>query len=461
MPFSLKKSTVQGTFAGLAIHEDALRFIEIDEENNVTRQESVPLPEGCVAGGTIRNFEMLAAAFTQLHSATGRLREPVTIGIPSGDTIMRLVNLPVMSMDDVHGTIDLNFDEYFPYPRQDAVFDTVRIITPADLNERDEITIMAVAAKRELIEKLLDLARSAGLPAGAVEPSSFSMLRALPDSGEGLGVFANPQEIVIIYNGSGIFFRSANNRSGTQDLLNTIQYVETTYRNIRVSKLIFDRLNFQLRTDAGIAMENITDEFFVARGLALRNISEAQKIDLRPTEYVELERRRYSFNPNRIILWGLLVAFVMLSIGTMSFAWMRMRDLDIELEDMRLANTDLLARRTELARSNSELEKKQKQLEKILDFLKKDIPVLEVMSALENHFAAGVKLTEANFSQTSAMGGVTITIDGTASDEKAILAMTEGLKQSGLFREVRLPISLKAQTGLTVFKLLLLVKEVS
>ena len=458
MPFSLNQTTVQGNSAGLAIHEDAMRFIEIDEELNVVRQESVPLPEGCVANGTIKDLDSLEAAFSQVHKLTGKLREPIVIGIPPGDTIMRMLNLPNMSVEDVHGTIDLNFEEYFPYPRQEAVFDTVRVITPADINERNEITVLAVAAKKDLIERLLNMARKSGLPAGAVEPTNFSMLRAIPEANEGMSIFAAPQEIVVIYNGGGIFYRTANNTSGTQDLLNTMQFIETTYRNVRVNKLIMYGLNFQVRTGTGIDMINIDDEFFSARGLALRNLIDSQKLDLRPAEYVELERRRYSFNPNRIILWGLLVAFVMLSIGTISFAWMRMRDLDLELEDMRIANSDLLARRTELAKTNADLENQQKQTEQILEFLKRDIPVLEVMGALETHFAAGVKLDEADFSRM-ALGRVLVTIDGKASDEKAILAMTEGLKQCGLFDDVRLPVSQKAQTGQIIFKLLLRVKE--
>ena len=459
MPFTLKKNTVQERSAGIAIHEDYLRFIEIDEENNTVRQESVQLPIGCVVNNTIKDFTLLEAAFSEMHKLIGRLREPLMMGIPSGDTIIRFLNLPNMSIEDVRGTIDLNFEEYFPYPRPEAVFDAIRVLTPADVHERDEITILAVAAKSELVETLLDTARKAGIPAGAVEPLNFAMLRAIPEAQEGLSIFVDPQSVVSIYNGAGIFFRSANNLSGTQDILTTMQFIETTYRNVRVSKLILYGLNFQIRADSGMEVVNITDEFFPAKGLALRDTTDTQRIELRPGEYVELEKRRYSFNPNRIILWGLLVAFIMLSIGTISFTWMRIRDLDFELEDKRIANSDLLSKRAELARTNSELEKKQKDTQKILDFLKGDIPVLEVMSALETHFAAGVKFDDADFSR-AVLGGVTVIIDGKAADEKSILSMTEGLKQSGLFEDVRLPVSQKAQTGQVIFKLILRVKGV-
>ena len=459
MPFTLNKTTTQGNSAGLAIHDDSLRFVEVDEEENILRQERVALPEGCVVNGTIKNLDQLALSFSEIHKLIGRLREPIIIGLPHGDSIIRILNLPNMSIDDVRGTIDLNFDEYFPYPRSETVFDAIRIITPADVHERDEITVLAVAAKRELIEKLLDLARKAGLPAGAVEPLNFSMLRAIPEAQEGLGVFADPQGIVVVYNGNGIFYRQANNLNGTQDILNTMQFTESTYRHMRVTKLIFEGLNFQLGSNAGIEMVNVSDEFFAAHGLALRNLLDTQKIDLRPSKYVELERRRYSFNPNRLILWALLVAFVMLSIGTISFALMRIREMDIELEDKRIANSDLLAQRTALAKTNANLESQQKHTERVLDFLKQDIPVLEIMDALGVYSAAGTKFDEADFSR-GFTGDVTVMIDGKAADEKSILSLTEGLKNSELFSDVRLPVSQKAQTGQIIFKLILRVREI-
>ena len=459
MPLTVRKNTIQRNAAGLAIHNDCLRFVEIDEERTILKQETVPFGEGCVVNGSIKDFGILETAFAQLYKSVGRLREPVVIGLPSGDTIIRLLNMPNMSIDDVRGTIDLNFEEYFPYPRPDAVFDTIRVMTPADINEREEITVMAVSAKRDMVERLLNVARKCGLPAGALEPLNFAMLRAIPEAQEGLSLFADPASIVALYNGNGIFYRAANNLHGAQDILNTMQFMATQYRHDRVGRLILAGLNFQVGSDSGMEIVNVTDEFFAAQGLALRGEPDVQRLDLRPSEYVELERRRYSFNPNRLLFWALLVGFVMLSAGTISFAWMRVRDINIALEDKRIANSDLLAQRDRLQRSNANLEAKKKDTERILDFLRSDIPVLEIMNAIESHTTAGVKLEYADFSRNS-VTGVTVILDGKASTEKAILAMTEGLKKNDMFTDVRLPVSQKAQTGQIVFKIILRVKEV-
>ena len=447
------------TSAGLAILDDKLYFAELDEENNITASYMADLPEGCIVNGTIRDEELLQQGFEQIHAQTGRIREPVTIGLPLGDVVIRPLNFPKMSIDDIRGTLDLNFDEYFPFPRSDAVFDVVIVNTPADLHERDEMTILAVAVKKHIVEQVLNVARKAGIPAGPIEPVNFAMLRAIPEAAEGLCVVAAPNSIAALWQGQGIFFRSANNGSSIQDILNTLQFLGTQYRSTQVYRLIFYGLNFQLGGDTGMEVFNIEDEYFTAEGLAMRNMNNTSKLDLRPMEYVELERRRYAFNPNRLLLWFLLSGFLMLSFGTISFSLLQMKEISAQIEDMREDNDALTRRRTELAEANARLERQKNQTSQVLEFMKSDIPALEIMNALETHAGTGVKLDEAVFERTIA--GVTVNIDGHAADDVSVLHMTEGLKQSGLFRSVMLPVSQKDQLGRVVFKIILVVGDIS
>ncbi|MBR0035091.1 MAG: hypothetical protein IJP54_05410, partial [Synergistaceae bacterium] len=182
-------------------------------------------------------------------------------------------------------------------------------------------------------------------------------------------------------------------------------------------------------------------------------------LDLRPAEFVELERRRYSFNPNRLALWGLLAGFLMMSAGTISYAFITIQNLRQSIEDMRDNVGSLTSRRQNLERENSELESKRKQTEKILDFLKGDIPVLEILNALEVNMPNGIKYDNADFT-LGPLGGVNVVVDGKARSDKEIITMTEGLKDSGLFDSVLLPVSQKDQLQRRVFKLVLRVKDI-
>ncbi|MBR0250624.1 MAG: pilus assembly protein PilM, partial [Synergistaceae bacterium] len=421
------------------------------------RSINIPLEEGCVVNGSIRNLDMLESAFEKLHKEAGKINEPVSIGIPSHDAVIRPLNLPRMSLDDVKSTLNLNFDEYFPFSGSEAVFDALIIKTPNDSEDSDNITVLTAAAKISLIERLLDISRKTNIPAGAVEPLIFAMTRTAPEAQEGLSVFASSHAIVTTWNGDGIYFRAANNTRGIQDITSTVQYIENQYRRVRVSHLVLAGLNFQLNSTDSMNVVNMTDKYFASRGLAMRNRSPIPALDLRPLEYVELERRRYAFNPTRLAMWMMLAGFLMLSSGTIGYSVMRIRELVTDIDDMRDNVSVLTQRRMRLAEENSRLEKQKNKTQKIIDFLQSDMPVLEVMNALESSAGTGIKFDNADFSRNLTI--VTVVIDGKAEDENSVINLTEGLKSSGLFSRVMLPVSQKDQTKRIIFKLVLTVRK--
>ncbi|MBQ6972359.1 MAG: pilus assembly protein PilM [Synergistaceae bacterium] len=458
MAFGAGKKIAQKNYAGLAIHDDFLYFLEIDDNGEETRKASAALPEGCIVNGSIKDFRMLEEAFKSLRKKTGKIREPVTIGLPSGDTVIRRpLSFPKMSIEDIRSTIDLNFDEYFT-SRADTVFDAVIIRTPADTGDKDKVSVLTATSHETLVDKILDIAKKADIPAGAIEPVNFAMLRSVPEDKEGLCIFANPHNIIATWNGNGIFFRMVNELKNFQDILNTIQFIGTQYRHVQVSKIILAGVNFQLSTDSGMTIINVDDPYYSAKGLALREGPE-DGLDLRPAEYVELERRRYSFNPNRLALWGLLAGFLMMSAGTITYAFITVRSLTDKIDGMRVNVSALTLRRQSLERTNAQLESRRKTTEKILDFLKGDIPVLEILNALEVNMTNGIKYDNADFT-LGPLGGVNVVVDGKARNDSEILTMTEGLKESGLFESVMLPVSQKDQLQRKVFKLVLRVKDI-
>ncbi|MBQ3457112.1 MAG: hypothetical protein IJG36_11785, partial [Synergistaceae bacterium] len=129
------------------------------------------------------------------------------------------------------------------------------------------------------------------------------------------------------------------------------------------------------------------------------------------------------------------------------------------IEEMRDDEISITARRQALEKRNAELESQRRHTEKILDFLKGDIPVLEILNALEVNQTNGVKYDSAAFT-LGPLGGVNVVVDGKANDDREIIEMTQGLKESGLFDSVMLPFSQKDQLQRKVFKLVLRVKDI-
>ena len=213
-------------------------------------------------------------------------------------------------------------------------------------------------------------------------------------------------------------------------------------------------------------------------------------------EFVELEQRRYHFNVYRLILWSLVVAFIMLSIGTISFAYSCIQNLSYEMDVMRENVDDMTRQRMEIAAENARLEKQKNKIGTVLDFLKSDLPVLEVLRALEtavaivNNEGYELKFDNAEFVK-GAGESVIININGKANNNTAISIMTDELrngfsqsevdleaikdtdmkekiqnsieqqKRGGykIFSSVSVPVAEKDTLGRVVFKLILVVGE--
>lgn len=443
--------------AGLSIYGEKLYFVELNPDGELIQKLTVPLQEGCIVNNAIANFELLEMGFAQVYKASGKLKEPVNIGIPQGDAIIRILNMPRMAIEDIRGTVDLNFEEYFPFSRLDAVFDVLNVRLPSNYDDKDEIPILAVAVHRQTVERILDCARLAGFEVEAIEPTQFAMLRAIPAVKSGLSVFADQQSIIATWDGNGIMFRPENNLNGVQGILNTIQFLGTQYRGVDVSSLIIAGLDLQLNRNAGINIVNLEEAFFTAEGLAIREQENTTQIDLRPMEYVELERRRHTLSLTKIAAAVLLVAFFGSSIWTIYYGLTQTEDLKGQIEVLREANSEFIQRRAELTRANSQLEQQRRNSEKILNFFKGNIPALEVMNALEANSGEGIKFTDADFSLAS-NGDITVTVNGRAEQENMVMVLSEGLQRSKVFENVTVPISRKDFTGGMMFRLVLKVK---
>ena len=461
--FKNKSLISSDIMAAMAIHDEFIYFIEIDESGKPQRKITVPLADGCIANGQIKSFELLQNAFSEIRRSIGKINIPVCIGLPEGETVIRFPAFPEMSIEDIRGSLNVNFSEYFPFPRDEAVFDIVRIKTPNDTHNGN-ITVLAVAARSQTVERILIAAHNAGIPAGPVEPLNFAMIRAIPEAYQGLCIIADQHNLVAVWNGDGIFFRTGDNTKNSQDILNTIRYIEAQYRR-SVNKIILLGPDFEIFAESdqgsdqsGPRIITETDEYYAARGLAMRDNPGFPALDMRPEEFIEIERRRYSFSIYKLILWALIIVFLMISVGTISFTFFCIQDINDKMALLRDSVADLTPQRIALTRQNSELEQQNTATENVLRFLQEDIPVLEILGDLELVTNAenidGVKFGNADFSRTSS-GGFVVNLNGQAKNESSLLDALRELNADGRYTSIKVPTSQQNEAGQVVFTLIL------
>lgn len=448
--------------SGLAIYGETLCFTEISPEGELLQKLAVNLPEGCIVNNSIADFTMLAESFAQIHRQSGKIREPVNIGIPQGDAIIRILTLPRMSLEDIRSTLDLNFEEYFPFSRLDAVFDVLNVRMPVSYDDRDEVPILAAAVRRNTVERILDCARDAGFEVEAIEPTQFAMLRSIPAVKSGLSIFADTQSIIAAWDGNGIYYRAADNSEEKvcmNNIQNTMQFLGTQYRGIDVNNLITSGISLNLNRNAGINIINLEEQFFAAEGLALRDRPGNTTLDLRPMDYVELEKRRHTFGITKIALVASLLAFFGTSLWTLYYGITQTEELKERIVQVREANSEFIQRRRELTEANNKLDQQRRSAERILNFFRGNIPALEVMNALEANSGEGVKFTDADFVRGN-NGEITVTVNGSATEENLVMLLSEGLQRSRVFENVTVPMSRRDILGRgMMFRLVLKVRD--
>ena len=253
-----KKS--KGGFAGLALHEDSLRYVELERVGSglrVARQEFIAVPPGGVVKESLQKVGVIERAFEDLKAQLGRFSCPVVLGIPSRDVTLRLVEYPRMPLDDVRDALSLEFEKYFPYSWAESAADVAEVEVPSR-DASSKSTVLVGTCRLDYMRELMRSVERVGMPLEAVEPMNVAFFRASmgprvrDDAYFVVGVEPEVTHIVLGYRDNGILFRSTlidlthpERRSSETDLMpilkdvqNTMIFAGNQYRGIEIRNLI-------------------------------------------------------------------------------------------------------------------------------------------------------------------------------------------------------------------------------
>lgn len=183
MQLSLRKQASHGA-VGLDIDGDYLAAAEVTK-GVVSRVASHELPQGIAPDGEVRDIDGLAREIKQLFGR-GSLSRNVRLGVANQQIVLRQLDLPHIEDDrERDAAVRFQAAEAVPMPLDDAVLDhqvVEQVMVEGVFRDR----IVVVAARRSMIERLLDAARKAGLKPQGIDLNAFALVRALaPSDGHG------------------------------------------------------------------------------------------------------------------------------------------------------------------------------------------------------------------------------------------------------------------------------------
>ena len=169
---------------GLDIEPGGIVAVQVQVNGMVAveRAVGIPLPADVIRDGEVTDAASLTAALTELFESSG-MSKRVRIGVANQRIVVRRLELPPISdPKELATAVRFQAQDEIPMPLDSVILDfhSVGVIdTPNGPRQQ----IVLVAARRDMVERVLESARAAGLRPEGIDLSAFAMIRALAPAG--------------------------------------------------------------------------------------------------------------------------------------------------------------------------------------------------------------------------------------------------------------------------------------
>lgn len=176
----LRTSGARRSAVGLDIEPGAVHAAQVSVNGRlvVERAAATALEPGVVRDGEVTDPESLTAALRSLfdeHSLDKRVR----LGVANQRIVVRHLLLPpIADPKELAVAVRYQAADELPMPLDQAVLDHVAldtVVTP----DGPRMRVLVVAARRDMIDRLLGAVRAAGLRPDGIDLAAFAMVRAL------------------------------------------------------------------------------------------------------------------------------------------------------------------------------------------------------------------------------------------------------------------------------------------
>jgi type IV pilus assembly protein PilM len=153
--------------------------VAVNGRLRIEHAAAAPLEPGIIRDGEVADVEGLAEALRGLYRANKGLDKRVRVGLANQKIVVRIIDLPYLEdPKEMDAAVRFQAQDQLPMPLEHAVLDYQPLDVITDETGRRQ-RILLVAARREMVERILGAVRAAGLKPEGVDLSAFAMVRAL------------------------------------------------------------------------------------------------------------------------------------------------------------------------------------------------------------------------------------------------------------------------------------------
>jgi type IV pilus assembly protein PilM len=180
-----KRVSKQRSLVGLDIEPSGIAVAQVAVNGglHIEHGAMMALDAGIVRDGEVTDVEALSAALRELYSANKGFDKRVRVGVANQKIVVRVVELPpIADPKEMDAAVRFRAQDEIPMPLESAVID-YHPLDVVDTPEGPRQRVLVVAARRDMIERVLTAVRAAGLRPEGVDLAAFAMIRALYEPG--------------------------------------------------------------------------------------------------------------------------------------------------------------------------------------------------------------------------------------------------------------------------------------
>lgn len=179
---------------GLDISTTAVKLLELSKSGDRYRVESYavePLPANSVVEKNITDVQAVGDAIKRAVKRSGSRVKHAAAAVAGSAVITKIISMEAkLSPDEMESQIQLEADQYIPYPLDEVNLD-FEVIGPSP-DDPERVDVLLAASRRENVDVRVDAIQLAGLTAKVIDVEAYAMENAvrlltqqLPDNGAG------------------------------------------------------------------------------------------------------------------------------------------------------------------------------------------------------------------------------------------------------------------------------------
>lgn len=167
---------------GIDIGSKTIKIVELAKENNLWKLKGSGIVgyTGLTPDKLKDEKEMasMAAIIRRLHKEARISSTDISVALPESLVFTRIIKLPLLTEEEIASAIKWEAEQYIPIPINEAVVQH-QVLERMESSSPPQVSVLLVAAPKNMVEKYVKVLNMAGLNASTVETELISLTRAL------------------------------------------------------------------------------------------------------------------------------------------------------------------------------------------------------------------------------------------------------------------------------------------